>query len=121
MKFQVGDRVSWMGAEGEVTENRDASTALPVRFNGEPIGSIYYFLDDGRYRDWHKEPSLKLIERKEIELKRCPFCGSKARKLNYRDGWGIECEQDYCLETPKSTSVKGAIKLWNETRWNNER
>ena len=56
--FQVGDIVSWMGAKGTVVEvEYEAPTA---RF----VGSVdKRFFSDGKFCDWHHEPSLKLIER----------------------------------------------------------
>lgn len=69
-KFEVGDKVSWCGAEGVVSK---------VYLNYEyPIEAdftidFHFFTSDGKLWDWHKEPSLIMIEKfkplkKEIEV-----------------------------------------------------
>ena len=63
IKFQVGDKVEAFGCSGEVKYTDKTSLY--------PIGVIFegtdkredIFLADGRSDGWHKEPSLKLIER----------------------------------------------------------
>jgi len=74
-KFEVGDKVSWCGVEGVVRDNRDScypSCPVRVKFT-EDSASEGLFTSDGKLRDWHKEPSLILIEKwkplkKEIEV-----------------------------------------------------
>lgn len=69
-KFQVGDKVSWMGSLGRVTTintiNHDGGYKVRVSFfNGE----VCYFYENGKYLDWHLEPSLILVERKKPKPK----------------------------------------------------
>lgn len=59
-KFQDGDKVEWAGAEGVVAVDDGTIRCLKVKFlDAEPR----WFYADGRFEQWHKEPSLKLIER----------------------------------------------------------
>lgn len=67
-KFEVGDEVSWMGAEGcviNITEYPADKFAV-VRFKNEQCS--YSFLLDGRLMEFHKEPSLKLIKKAKKKL-----------------------------------------------------
>jgi len=69
-KFQVGDKVSAFGVEGEVLHNNACVLKnFPVvcKFGNNVIN---YFMKDGKYCDWHKEPSLKLIERPKKKVKK---------------------------------------------------
>lgn len=61
-EFQVGDVVEAFGVEGVVSEIDDNEPHYPllVKF---PNGEQDYFAISGKYISWHKEPSLKLIER----------------------------------------------------------
>lgn len=71
-QFQVGDIVDWCGAMGEVmSENsgRDYEN-ITVAFGDY----VKVFLKDGRYFDWHKEPSLKLVERAKTKEPICETC-----------------------------------------------
>lgn len=60
MEFQVGDKVEWCGCVGEVLAIDDYGRyPLAVDFGvARP-----FFTRDGRFYEWHKEPSLKLISR----------------------------------------------------------
>ena len=64
-KFQVGDIVRAFGVRGEVKgfipgPTRYNPTLIHVELEG---GFERHFLLDGRHLHWHKESSLKLIER----------------------------------------------------------
>lgn len=61
IKFQVGDKVSAFGVEGVVTRITDV-VLFPIKVDF-PDSINTSFTIDGRYLGWHKEPSLKLIER----------------------------------------------------------
>ncbi len=57
MTFEVGDVVEWCGVRGIVSElDEGVKVIFP---NKLPL----YFCSDGKYEHWHKEPSLKLIEK----------------------------------------------------------
>ena len=59
-KFQVGDEVEGFGLRGKVTMlNRYG--IIDVCWEGTK--NVDYFDETGRGETWHKEPSLKLIER----------------------------------------------------------
>jgi len=62
--LEVGDLVECFGVEGEVSfiSNYADPPPIAVRFkNGE---FLKWFLRDGRYEAWHKETSLKIIQKK---------------------------------------------------------
>lgn len=68
VNFQVGDKVSAFGVEGIVTRITDAAF-FPIKVDfPDDINSS--FTIDGRYLGWHKEPSLKLIERPKKKVKK---------------------------------------------------
>lgn len=69
MSFEVGDEIEWQGARGKVTEVKE-ETAFPikVKFDEDDMGCDEYFTSDGRYLEYHKEPSLKLFKKKELTL-----------------------------------------------------
>lgn len=73
-KFKVGDKVSWCGVEGEVIKVCDGDV-YPIIVNLIGRVAMHMFTHDGKYFDWHKEPSLKLIEPakqiKEVYQWRC--------------------------------------------------
>ncbi len=58
-KFQVGDNVEAWGCRGIVRGVHPQ--LIEVSFGG--TDAYIFFFSDGRFMDWHKEPSLKLIER----------------------------------------------------------
>lgn len=74
-EFKVGDVVEWGGVRGKVYAGL-SSLVHPVmcEFENETVASFTY---DGKYMDWHKEPSLKLIERPKKKVKKY--------KVLYRD------------------------------------
>lgn len=64
-KFQVGDMVEAFGLPGVVIERDDQgdeSFPIAVSFQSS-MAPISTFTSDGRYHEWCKEPSLKLISR----------------------------------------------------------
>lgn len=63
-KFEVGDTVSWMGAEGVVKEIYDGS----VKVIFTPMCYIQLFFIDGRLHQFHTEPSLKLIRKAKKKI-----------------------------------------------------
>lgn len=69
MNFKVGDIVEAFGLSGivEAIGNSYGNPPVVVRFEG---GETVFFLPDGKYCDWHKEPSLKLIERSKNKVKK---------------------------------------------------
>lgn len=58
-QFQVCDKVSWMGVEGFVTNISSIDSLVTCGFEDKS----HVFFSDGRQYLWHKESSLKLIER----------------------------------------------------------
>lgn len=71
MEFKVGDVVDWCGIIGEVIGNDTSNTYLNVRFRhecGHVLDEVFYI--DGLYRTYHKEPSLKLIEKSKKKVKK---------------------------------------------------
>ncbi len=61
-KFEAGDMVSWCGTAGLVTQADDE--AISVKFTNH---MIIQFFPDGKYRDWHKEPSLIATHKELLE------------------------------------------------------
>lgn len=64
-EFRVGDIVEAFGCRGEVTRH-DHNTDYPLVVSFGPKHHEY-FTSDGKLWDWHKTPSLKLIERPKKE------------------------------------------------------
>lgn len=58
--FKVGDIVEAWGVRGVVVPN-DYDDSICVQFEGHD--PVYFFYPDGKEKKWHKELSLKLIER----------------------------------------------------------
>jgi hypothetical protein len=82
-EFQVGDRVSWCGVEGVVSQSYGNGVEVTFSGNGCPV--VADFFKDGRYRIFHTEPSLKLLERPKKKVKK-----RETRWVNiYREGVGI--------------------------------
>ncbi len=52
--FKVGDRVTWCGVEGVVVLGEHKNYPARVEFDE----SFENFTEDGKFLDWHKEPSL---------------------------------------------------------------
>lgn len=66
LKLKVGDKVKAFGVGG-VVSHITSGTTYPIKVR---IRDFYVcFTMDGRYHDWHKEPSLELIERKKTKKK----------------------------------------------------
>lgn len=69
MKFKVGDIVEWCGVKGKVIGEDTSSKYINVKFenNSEIYNDINQntevFYSDGIFRSYHKETSLKLVER----------------------------------------------------------
>lgn len=66
-KFQVGDKISAFGVEGEVV-SINVSSDFPIKCNFVN-GYSATFSINGKHSFWHKEPSLKLIERPKKKVK----------------------------------------------------
>jgi hypothetical protein len=67
MKFQVGDQVSWCGAKGVVVDiEEDMTYPVVVMF----LGGSRRFTASGKYLDWHKTRSLKLVDRPKKKVKK---------------------------------------------------
>lgn len=65
MEFKVGDVVDWCGVRGYIaSEDADGDGFLLVMFPTviNEMERNAYFEKNGKYRNWHAEPSLKLIE-----------------------------------------------------------
>lgn len=70
MEFKIGDIVQWCGAKGYI-KSEDGEGFLLVMFPTENESERNaYFDKTGRYRYWHPEPSLKLIERPKQKVKK---------------------------------------------------
>ena len=59
VKFEVGDKVKAFGCEGVVEVLYEDTVGVKFQRNYH----IRYFYTDGKLYDWHKEPSLFLIEK----------------------------------------------------------
>jgi len=97
-EFKVGDKVEWCGVEGEVTRicNRDLCP-LEVAFTD----TTSTFSLDGRYLDWHKEPSLKLIKQKTAYY-----------KWRLWDEDGDIVEPDYLIDESGAYGTGTSSSLW---------
>lgn len=60
-EFQVGDEVEWNGERSTLVKGDVPDYPLKAFF----VEIYYGFTRDGRFKTWHKEPSLKLISRKK--------------------------------------------------------
>lgn len=68
--FEVGDIVEWCGVKGTIKsiDNLEDPTHLViVKFTN---GLFEWFTIEGKIRDWHLEPSLKLIEKAKRKVKK---------------------------------------------------
>lgn len=72
MNFEVGDEVEWCGVRGVVKSLGDAHFSNPILVDFYPNDKAR-FTDDGKLESWHKEPSLKLIKKKEKLVKRTKY------------------------------------------------
>lgn len=65
MIFQVGDSVTWAGANGKVIDPKDCALEghILVLFEGDDDREGEWFYADGKLYDWHTEPSLKFVRR----------------------------------------------------------
>ena len=101
-KFEVGDTVESFGVKGVVTVvEADSYFPIHVEFETE---EVEYFTPDGRFFEWAKEPSLKLVEKAKKEEpkkkyyrllmrqnKSCAwFMSSTLVDENFRDSLGEE-------------------------------
>lgn len=70
-EFRVGDVVKFLGVEGEIVEEQ-TSSHLPFKVMFA-TGHAISFYKDGKFFDWAKETSLKLISRpkkkRKVELR----------------------------------------------------
>lgn len=62
--FKVGDKVRAFGVDGVVTNIHNRYT-YPVIVDFGIGKYILCFTSNGKYQDWHKEPTLVLVERAE--------------------------------------------------------
>lgn len=67
-KFEVGDIVEAFGLKGKITNIYDKAL-YPLEVNFEN-NHIFGFMIDGKYANWHKEPSLKFISRPKKKVKK---------------------------------------------------
>lgn len=74
-EFKVGDIVTAFGLKGTVILN-NLGPPYPIVVEYE-TGDLEYFYTTGHLNSWHKEPSLKLIERPKKKVKKY--------KVLYRD------------------------------------
>lgn len=68
--FEVGDIVESFGVRGKVTKihnPEEVTCPIVVVFDGM---NVNYYTLDGKSEDWHKESSLKLIERPKKKVTR---------------------------------------------------
>lgn len=64
MEFKVGDIFDWCGIRGTVLNIEEKHQyGLYTRLEN---GLDYTFTLDGKLHRWHKEPTIKLIERPEV-------------------------------------------------------
>lgn len=78
-KFEVGDTVEWCGVIGVIKDIKD-KIDYPVKCLFEDEYTVW-FTSDGKYYNWHKEPSLKLIGRPKKKIKKY--------KVLYKNDCGI--------------------------------
>jgi hypothetical protein len=64
--FIVGDIVEAWGLRGEVTRTYTAINKMEMVHVSIGGHGNHMFYSDGRKVTWHKEPTLKLIERKKV-------------------------------------------------------
>jgi hypothetical protein len=76
-KFFKGDLVKWGGVIGKVTESYDHGL-FPVFVSFGRCEQRNQFTEDGRVWDWHKEPSLILVERPKKKIKKTFYFASWA-------------------------------------------
>jgi len=62
--LEIGDKVECFGVEGEVISISNYSDPPPIAVRFKNGAFLKWFLPDGRFESWNKEPSLKLIEKK---------------------------------------------------------
>lgn len=73
MEFKVGDICEAFGLKCFVIDiNKKHNYPVKVSFEG---GYCRNFLMDGKFEDWHLEPSLKLIERPKKKVKKKFYLG----------------------------------------------
>lgn len=64
-KFSVGDQVEWCGARGKVVCVSTDEYPIECDFYCAPVR----FKADGKFQEWHTEPSLKLISKSKKKRK----------------------------------------------------
>lgn len=85
-KFQIGDIVEAFGCSGVVVEVRNGEKfCIQVNFD---IGVCKSFLSNGAAQEWHKTPSLKLIERPIKKVKKKVWIGVGLKEIMH-GGLGI--------------------------------
>jgi len=108
--FKVGDKVMAFGIEGEVVEilNRDYYPVKAWLYDT----CTYFFTSDGKAADWHKTPSLKLIERpKKNKVFKEWICkeGLISDRLlgdNFKDPFGVSWENEFLMWTGREFELE---------------
>lgn len=99
MEFKVGDIVEWCGVRGKVIGEDTSSKYINVKFdnNNEIYNDIYanteVFYNDGIFRSYHKETSLKLIKRPKQKVKKY-----KVLFIDIYDEWQLSSSYFETLE-----------------------
>lgn len=103
--FQVGDKVRAFGCDGVVRCTKASYSSYKVEVDFDNIKGIC-FTSDGRYMDWHKEPSLILIERPVKKVKKSFWLWA------YKDEVS-DTLMDETGKTPtgKTIAIDGMVKL----------
>lgn len=79
MEFKIDDIVEAFGLRGKVIKEIESGSRILVYWDDIP-GYAEWFYHDGKESVWHKEPSLKLIERPKKMVKK-----KFTRWVNYRN------------------------------------
>lgn len=110
-KFKVGDIVEAFGVRGVVTKVlSNGGHPVLVDFERLPGEAEEEFTPDGRLFYWHKEPSLKLIERQKKKVKK-----TIETWLNiYPDGYNSHYHTQEECDNAAMTSRIACVKLSGE-------
>lgn len=83
-EFKVGDIVEAFGCRGVVVALNESRSEPIVEFEGV-FNVRKNFYRDGKYFEWAKEPSLKLISRPKKKVKKTVWVGVE-KSFSYKDG-----------------------------------
>jgi hypothetical protein len=93
-KFEVGDVVEAFGERGTIVSVREEDYSLyKVVLSEVTPRVVLSFNSQGKYFDWQKEPSLKLIEKAKKEEPK-----KKYYKMIYKDRMGDWSEGSYLVD-----------------------